>query len=80
MNEVLYYSSLISGKNLYNDHNNAENHVVFSFEALGTTLDDLRKTLIPARLPISYVKTIAKQVLLALDYIHEECGIVHCSK
>ena len=80
LNEVFSYSSLISGKNLYNDHNNADNHVVFSFEALGPTLDDLRQTFVPARLPISYVKTIAKQVLLALDYIHEECGIVHCSK
>ncbi|PAV15003.1 serine kinase Sky1 [Pyrrhoderma noxium] len=79
LNEVFSYSSLISGKNLYNDHNNADNHVVFSFEALGPTLDDLRQTFVPARLPISYVKTIAKQVLLALDYIHEECGIVHCN-
>lgn len=54
------------------------NHVVFSFEVLGPTLNDLRQTFVPARLPLSYVKTIAKQILLALDYIHEECGIVHC--
>lgn len=28
-------------------------------------------------LPISLVKRISKQVLLALDYMHRECGVVH---
>lgn len=50
-------------------------HIVMVFELLGETLLDFmyrrRKT------PIFYVKQIAKQLLMGLDYLHRGCGIIH---
>ncbi|KAG8723062.1 hypothetical protein FRC09_004895 [Ceratobasidium sp. 395] len=48
-------------------------------EALGPSVSFLRKHGGDGdlRLPLSLVKAIVKSVLLALDYIHESCNIVH---
>lgn len=50
-------------------------HVVMVFEVLGESLLDLVRRC--RRVPILHVKLIAKQMLLALDYLHRECGIIH---
>jgi serine/threonine-protein kinase SRPK3 len=31
-------------------------------------------------LPVPYVKDIARQLLVALDFLHRECRIVHTGK
>ncbi|GMM34692.1 serine/threonine protein kinase [Saccharomycopsis crataegensis] len=51
-------------------------HVVMVFEVLGESMLDLTRRY-KAGVPIIYVKQIAKQLLLALDYLHRQCGIIH---
>ncbi|KAJ9086733.1 serine/threonine protein kinase, CMGC, variant 2 [Entomophthora muscae] len=51
-------------------------HICMVFEVLGENLLNLLHCY-PKGLPISLVKRIAKQTLMALDYLHRECGIIH---
>lgn len=50
-------------------------HVVMVFEVLGESLLDLVRRY--KGVPTIYVKQIAKQILLGLDYLHRKCGIIH---
>lgn len=52
-------------------------HVCMVFEVLGENLLGLIKRWNHRGIPIPLVKQIAKQVLLGLDYLHRECGIIH---
>ncbi|KIO34397.1 hypothetical protein M407DRAFT_3504 [Tulasnella calospora MUT 4182] len=53
-------------------------HLGFVMEPLGTDLAVYRELPPGTRLPIPAVKRLTKQTLLALDYLHTECGIIHC--
>src|ERR1700760_4566931 len=53
------------------------NHVCMVFEVLGENLLGLIKRWNHRGVPIALVKQITKQVLLGLDYLHRECGIIH---
>ena len=52
-------------------------HVCMVFEVLGENLLGLIKRWNHRGIPIPLVKQITKQVLLGLDYLHRECGIIH---
>lgn len=52
-------------------------HVCMVFEVLGETLLGLIKKWNHRGIPMYLVKQITKQVLLGLDYLHRECGIIH---
>jgi len=52
-------------------------HVCMVFEVLGETLLGLIKRWNHRGIPTALVKQITKQVLLGLDYLHRECGIIH---
>lgn len=52
-------------------------HVCMVFEVLGENLLGLIKRYKYKGIPQVLVKQITKQVLLALDYLHRECGIIH---
>lgn len=52
-------------------------HICMVFELLGENLLKLIQRSQQKKLPIVYVKQIAKQLLLALDYMHRKCGIIH---
>ncbi|CCE63897.1 hypothetical protein TPHA_0G00610 [Tetrapisispora phaffii CBS 4417] len=52
-------------------------HIVMVFEVLGDNLLALQSHFKDNRLPIPIVKQITKQLLLALDYLHRKCGIIH---
>ncbi|AMD18572.1 HBL330Wp [Eremothecium sinecaudum] len=52
-------------------------HVVMVFEVLGENLLALIKKYEHRGIPVIYVKQIAKQLLLGLDYMHRKCGIIH---
>lgn len=52
-------------------------HVCMVFEVLGENLLGLIKRYRYKGIPKVLVKQITKQVLLGLDYLHRECGIIH---
>lgn len=52
-------------------------HVCMVFEVLGENLLGLIKRYQHRGVPQHIVKQITKQVLLGLDYLHTECGIIH---
>ncbi|KAH3680893.1 hypothetical protein WICMUC_000036 [Wickerhamomyces mucosus] len=52
-------------------------HTVMVFEVLGENLLGLIKKYKHRGIPLVYVKQIAKQLLLALDFLHREVGIIH---
>lgn len=52
-------------------------HVCMVFEVLGENLLGLIKRWNHRGIPMPLVKQIAKQVLMGLDYLHRECGIIH---
>ena len=52
-------------------------HVCMVFEVLGENLLGLIKRWNHRGIPMLLVKQITKQVLLGLDYLHRECGIIH---
>ncbi|KAJ3212749.1 serine/threonine protein kinase, CMGC group [Entophlyctis luteolus] len=52
-------------------------HVTMAFEVLGPNLLTLIRQYHHRGIPIPIVKRIMKQVLQGLQYLHEECGIIH---
>ncbi|KAE9397472.1 kinase-like protein [Gymnopus androsaceus JB14] len=52
-------------------------HICMVFEVLGENLLGLIKRHQSKGVPMGLVRQIAKQVLLGLDYMHRECGVVH---
>ncbi|KAK9720775.1 serine/threonine protein kinase, CMGC [Basidiobolus ranarum] len=52
-------------------------HVCMVFEVLGENLLGVIKRYNHHGIPVRMVKEITKQVLLGLDYLHRECGIIH---
>lgn len=52
-------------------------HVCMVFEVLGENLLGLIKRWNHRGIPMPLVKQITKQVLLGLDYMHRDCGIIH---
>lgn len=54
-----------------------ETHICIVFEPLGENLLALIERNKAKGVPRSLVKVIAKQVLLGLQYLHDECDLVH---
>ena len=52
-------------------------HVCMVFEVLGENLLGLIKRYEHRGIPMTVVKQITRQILLGLDYLHRECGIIH---
>ncbi|QSS62287.1 serine kinase [Histoplasma capsulatum] len=52
-------------------------HVCFVFDVLGHHLYFQCSKYEDGRLPVRSVKLIARQLLLGLDFLHTECGVVH---
>lgn len=52
-------------------------HVCFVFDVLGHHLNFQAIKYEGGRLPVKAVKTITRQLLLGLDFLHRECGIIH---
>ncbi|EEH37963.2 hypothetical protein PAAG_00884 [Paracoccidioides lutzii Pb01] len=52
-------------------------HAFFVFDVLGHHLYHQCSKYEDGRLPVGVVKTIARQLLLGLDFLHNECDIIH---
>lgn len=55
-------------------------HICFMFEVLGPNMADIRSAFDTPGPTLATVKAIVKQSLLALDYLHAKCGIIHCGR
>ena len=53
------------------------NHVCLVFDVLGHHMDFQTAKYADGRLPVQSVRTIARQLLLGLDFLHKECGVIH---
>lgn len=49
-----------------------------SFEVLGESVHTLLAKSEWKGLPINIVRKITKQILIALNFLHEYCEIIHC--
>jgi serine/threonine-protein kinase SRPK3 len=52
-------------------------HTCIVFESLGESVLDLQKRWEKGRLSLELVRSIARQTLMGLDYLHRSCGLVH---
>lgn len=52
-------------------------HVCMVFEVLGENLLSLIRRYKHKGIPVVFVKQIAKQLLLALDFLHRKCEVIH---
>jgi serine/threonine-protein kinase SRPK3 len=52
-------------------------HSCIVFEALGESVLNLQKRSENGRLSLDLVRSIARQTLLGLDYLHRSCRLVH---
>lgn len=52
-------------------------HVCFVFDVLGHHMGFQAAKYEDGKLPVKAVKTITRQLLLGLDFLHRECGIIH---
>lgn len=52
-------------------------HVCFVFDVLGHHLDFQSAKYEDGKLPVKAVKVITRQLLLGLDFLHRECGVIH---
>ncbi|KAG5649135.1 hypothetical protein H0H81_006019 [Sphagnurus paluster] len=55
-------------------------HITLVTDVFGSDLESLQYSQPTRTFSVSVTKRIIKQTLLALDYIHTECGLVHCGK
>ncbi|SJL09233.1 uncharacterized protein ARMOST_12609 [Armillaria ostoyae] len=52
-------------------------HSCLVLEPLGLSIEELTRRTLPNKFPIPMCRQIIKQVLLGLDFLHRQCGIVH---
>ncbi|KPI35537.1 Serine/threonine-protein kinase SRPK [Cyphellophora attinorum] len=52
-------------------------HLCLVFKAMGPSLIEYRRLFPLLRIPIPILKKIARQMLLALSFLHTKCGIIH---
>lgn len=71
---------LMQFKAAFQTHSVHGAHLCIVSNVLGPPVSDLPKLLGLRVLPIASVKAIARQMLLALSYIHGSCGVIHCGK
>ncbi|KAK0643307.1 serine kinase [Cercophora newfieldiana] len=53
------------------------NHMCLVVKPMGPDMTKYRRLFPKARIPLFMVKKIATQLLLALEFLHDKCGIIH---
>ncbi|KAL2375830.1 hypothetical protein RJZ90_007876 [Blastomyces dermatitidis] len=61
----------------FQHHGPHGDHICLVHEATGPDLAKYQRRLPEAQIPVPTVRQIAKQLLLALDYLHRSCSIIH---
>lgn len=55
-------------------------HVCLVFPVLGHHLGLQAAKFEQSRIPVAVMKEVARQLLQGLDYLHQECGIIHTGR
>ena len=55
----------------------AGHHVCFVTDVLSYSVPSLQKEMSDPRLPLKFILRLVKHVLKGLEYLHDECNIVH---
>jgi serine/threonine-protein kinase SRPK3 len=71
------HSQVVQLLNSFIHHGPNGKHFCMVFEIMGVTLLEIIKRYNYKGIPIPYVRMIAKQILIGLDYLHRMCGIIH---
>ncbi|RDA82776.1 hypothetical protein CP532_0407 [Ophiocordyceps camponoti-leonardi (nom. inval.)] len=53
------------------------NHVCLVFKAMGPDMSNFRRLFPGLRLPAPLIKSVSRQLLLALSYLHDTCQVIH---
>ncbi|KAJ3572328.1 hypothetical protein NP233_g3166 [Leucocoprinus birnbaumii] len=72
----LGFNHCLTLKRWFTAQSEAGNHICFVTEPLSSSLHTIQQHEYN-RFPLPVAKRITKQVLLALDYLHRECGYIH---
>jgi serine/threonine-protein kinase SRPK3 len=70
-------SHIVSFLDSFNHCGPEEIHVCIVFEPLGENLLSLIERNKKKGVPVGLVKVITRQVLLGLEYLHDQCDLVH---
>ena len=55
-------------------------HVSLVTDVYGSDTSQLQLSQPNGAFPVHVIKRIIKQTLLGLDYLHQECGVIHTGK
>jgi len=71
------HSQVVQLLNSFIHHGPNGKHFCMVFEIMGVTLLEIIKRYNYKGIPLPYVRIIAKQILIGLDFLHRMCGIIH---
>lgn len=71
------HSQVVQLLNSFIHHGPNGKHFCMVFEIMGVTLLEIIKRYNYKGIPIPFVRIIAKQILIGLDFLHRMCGIIH---
>ena len=75
--ETCENSKVVQLLNSFIYHGQNGRHFCMVFEIVGVTLLELIKRYNYKGIPLPYIRTITKQVLIGLDFLHRMCNIIH---
>ena len=61
----------------FEHHEPNENHVYLVSKAMGPDMAEYRRLFPKLRIPLPLMKSISRQILLALSYHHDACRVIH---
>ena len=71
------HSNICQLLNSFIYHGQNGKHFCLVFEIMGVSLLEIIKRYNYKGIPIPYVRIIAKQILIGLDFLHRICGVIH---
>jgi len=71
------HSNVVQLLNSFIYHGQNGKHFCLVFEIMGVNLMEIIKRYNYKGIPIPYVRIIAKQILIGLDFLHRMCNIIH---
>ena len=75
--ETAENSKIVQLLNSFIHHGQNGRHFCMVFEIVGVTLLEIMKRYNYKGIPLPYIRTICKQILIGLDFLHRMCHIIH---